>query len=377
MDVARDSNPMLQGGMNPVMRLGVIPGKAHPDIAYIRECQANAENSYIASDCYPGGAKDINHDIMPGDIILGRKCVRNSQVNNGEMNELGIASLAGTELPGGYSMQWLDDQFYFVGMAVTECRQSDPFGNPRAQDPDSGFATIKVGTVSVINNNVEKPFYAGDLVCWRCPRRNDEHQRAVAQGARMGTVASQIKPELYPFDYTDGTASIHAAVVNIAATKAQQGISDIPFQEFVSRDGRGIDTEFAGYNEAQETAAAMKYAIAGILQGALDSGVTLQKTIDEMLDSNNAAGQNNFADLIQKIFQHSFVMGQNTAGTKLYASSSLDDKKKKLREMTGQFFSNFSHGAWAHKTGNIIGRALAYSAPGDTLHVMLGHTITK
>ena len=130
-----DWNPMQQNLNNPVSRLGIVPGKAQPDWYLIRQGQANADDPTLAAECYPGGAKEINHDIMPGDLSFGRKCIRNHSQAAGEPNEVGVVSLAGIWHPETESHRSLEDGFYLQGVVVTECRVSDPMGNPGATDP--------------------------------------------------------------------------------------------------------------------------------------------------------------------------------------------------------------------------------------------------
>ena len=74
---------------------GAIPGKAFADQDFIDEAKNNANDPRIARHCYPGGATDQNHDIMPGDTSFGQKNVRVDETMAGEANEIGFVSVAG------------------------------------------------------------------------------------------------------------------------------------------------------------------------------------------------------------------------------------------------------------------------------------------
>jgi hypothetical protein len=75
----------------------------------------------------------------------------------GEPNELGIVSLAGIQTNNYTCWRSFEDQFYWQGFVATESRLTNPL-NSNTSDPDHGYATIRVGTVSTINNG-PKTFY--------------------------------------------------------------------------------------------------------------------------------------------------------------------------------------------------------------------------
>lgn len=273
-----DRNPMLQNLNNPVANLGVIPGKVQLDWAFIQECMANADDQHLRA-VYPGGNKDQNHDAMPGDMSFGLKCVRNAEVMQGEPNELGIVSVAGinTEL---YSCQRaMEDQFYFQGFVATECRVSDPMGNSATQDPDHGYATIRVGTVST-NNNGPYMVYPGQLLAWRFPASpltsfmtREEVETPFGNQvnllARGGTPSSQFRPEIVPFDPFEFSLYYDAAYAAMTEAKTNDtpGIRDIPFADFFKDDGISEARTMSGQ---QEEAGGHKYSKIGIVLAGLE-----------------------------------------------------------------------------------------------------------
>lgn len=266
-----DHNPMLQNLYNPVPNLGVISGKCRLDYHFIAECQANAEDPDIARYCYPGGANDINHDAMPGDSSFGIKCVRSIDVMEGEPNELGIVALAGINRSNYESHRTMEDQFYWQGFVATESRLTNAL-NSNTSDPDHGYATIRVGTVSTINNGPSS-FYPGQYVSWRFPKAGADGSLMDSQRngngqitnlrARGGTPNTQFRPELVPFDYTDFETQIASGVALAAVkkTNADPGIADVPFEEFFRTDGI-VDAHC--YAASQETAAGYKYGKLGV-----------------------------------------------------------------------------------------------------------------
>ena len=272
-----DRNPMLQNLNNPVPNLGVISGKCRLDYFFIAECQANAEGG--EAGCYPGGGNDINHDAMPGDSSFGLKCVRSVDVMEGEPNELGIVSLAGICRANYSCHRSMEDQFYWQGFVATESRLTNAL-NSNTSDPDHGYATIRVGTVSTINNG---PFtmYPGMFICWRFPKTDaagqlEDTQRSgdnqtINLRARGGTPSTQFRPELVPFDYTDFQTQIAGGVAVAAASKNETttpGICDVPFEQFFVLDGI---VDAPAYMPDQETAAGYKYGKLGISFAAIET----------------------------------------------------------------------------------------------------------
>ncbi len=146
-----DRNGMLQGLMNPVANVGVIPGKVIPDYQVIEEHTANADDPNVAPFCYPGGGKPTSHDIKLGYPLFGYKCVRNPEVQEGEPNEFAIASVAGLNTNLFTSHRAMESNFYFVGFSTGDQHVSDPMGDSTTSDPQ-GVGTIRVGTVSTYNN---------------------------------------------------------------------------------------------------------------------------------------------------------------------------------------------------------------------------------
>lgn len=406
----------MQNLNNPISRLGIIPGKAQPDWYQIRQGQANAEDPTLAGECYAGGSKEINHDIMPGDLSFGRKCVRNNAQAPGEPNEVGIVSLAGVWHPKTESHRSLEDQYYPQGVVVTECRVSDPMGNPGAQDPDSGYAMVKAGTISIINNGPHA-FYAGQLIAYRFPSLYKEgYAMEIRQRARGGTIPGQIKPEVVPFDYTDSTIQLQGAIMGVSLTQDMGGVSDMDFAEFFAPDGYNLE-DAPTYSAETESAAALKYGVASIVLGALEHlvgkgivALNFDKATSTKLEapsthvdldatqleplmqaastylgvfesrSKAAAKPTQLVELIEHIFKHEMLRDapSNRVGEvvgRLHKGDNDVNRYKKLRQSGGQFFSTFSHGAWNSKTGKVLGRALSYAATSDTLHGMFGHTI--
>lgn len=400
-----DWNPMMQNLNNPISRLGIIPGKAQPDWYMIRQGQANAEDSNLAAQCYPGGGKEINHDIMPAQLSFGRKCVRNNAQAPGEPNELGVTSLAGVFHPEEESHRSLEDQYYPQGVVVTECRVSDPMGNPGAADPDSGYALVKAGTISIVNNG-PREFYAGQLICWRFPPLYKEgYAMEMRQRARGGTVPGQITPEVVPFDYTDSTMQLQGAILGVGQPHAMGGVSDMDFAEFFGSDGFNLE-DAPTYSAETETAAALKFGTAAIVAGALE-WLAKQGVISVHLDGSGALSggtgvksdaqaeaasrsaatylgvfntdarkPSEFQTMLGYIFKHDIDLTtpKDLVG-RLHKDDTLDKRYGKLRQSGGQFLSTFSHGAWNSKAGKVLGRSLSYAATSDTLHTMLGHTI--
>lgn len=300
-----DRNPMLQNLMNPTPGMGIIPGKCMLDWTIVQEHMKNAEDPAIARSCYPGGAKDINHDVMFGDFSFGLKCVRNGEVMEGEPNELGIVSLAGLYTEAYHSHRSMEDQWYCNGLAMTECRVSNPLDSTTS-DPDHGYATARAGTVNT-NNNGPYMFYPGMLGCWRFPmsRMATYHNvpdfdstkdfEPINKLARGGTPNTQFKPEIVPFDYTDFATHISGGFATMRHPKTSsmgRGISDMLFRDFFKYSCiEGIPAVSCD----QEEASGYKYGKTGIVLAGVE--VLIQKGFlqftKEFADAIAAAKGNN------------------------------------------------------------------------------------
>jgi hypothetical protein len=410
-----DRNPMLQGLQNPVPGIGIIPGKVILDWDIISDHQANADDPSVAGECYPMGNKDINHDAMPGNMSIGMRELRNGEVMDGEPNERGIASVAGLRFADYDSQRSLQDNWYFQGIVATESRVSSD------QDPDHGYAIIRAGTVSIINNG-EEPFYPGQYACWQMPKAPFGQPGVlldpVNYRARYGTPKTKWMPEVVPFDPTDMSTHMAGAFANMKHSKVDRdpGSADIMLPDFFVRNGAH---SAKALNQLQEEAMAFRFGINGMILRALETlmrkghiqfgngnyteetaatevrefakdtlklwttnpaehGLQHEILADILMRNLNPGDPDRIAAERRFLETHGSTDGTtrtwNSMATNEMRSSS-DDMFRLLMVNLPEVFITGITSTWYSATNSIIGKPMNSAAPADTLHVMLGHFV--
>lgn len=385
-------NPMRQSLRTPIMSMGVIPGKVHLDWVHVEEAMRNAEDAVIAQDCYPGGSKDVNHDVMPGDLSIGWKDVRDPM---GGFNELGFVSLNGFYMGGDKTQRQAEDSVYPQGIVTTECRVSDPMGNSSAQDPDHGYALVKAGTAATLNNG-PKMIFPNNFVTMRFPPsrlnafmpiddKDNKWSSATNQRARMGTFSSQIRPELVPFDYTDFSIHYDSAHAAMKVTSNKNGISDISLATMLARR-QGSYADVPRFSAEQEEAIGHYWSLVNIIAAIVESG----KDKDDLKNMvNDALTSGAVNDNIVNIFERAFYTSINSVNadvkTKIEtrvtqlqgsgepANMATAERYKKLRALGSTLHSGHVMGNYYSKTSKIIGKSMNSAGPSETMDLLVGH----
>lgn len=377
-------NPMRQSMRTPIMSMGVIPGKVHLDWLHVREAMENAEDGSIANRCYPGGSKDVNHDVMPGDLSIGYKCARS---DTGGFNELGFVSLAGLHVGDYETHREMEDNFYAQGFVVTECRVSDPMHDPMSQDPDHGYAIVKAGTVPTTNNG-PFPLYPNQLVCMRFPPspllkapkldENDIEFGKINHRARQGTFQSQIRPELVPFEYTDFQIHYDSAYNLMNRSKTGGGISDLSFAD-TERLRKSYVGDSTKMTLEQEEAAGHYWGTVNLVLAALEvfsaSGTTMAAALAEVQTATTRADVH---PVIRRIFANAYqadIFGVSIADeAEINKISKPTDSNLLLRRHASAYHSGHIMGNFYSKCSKIVGRSMNYAGPSDTVDMLAQHT---
>jgi hypothetical protein len=363
-------NPMRQSMRAPVMGTGIIPGKVHLDWGHVQQCMANADDANLAKDCYPGGGKDVHHDVMPGDFSFGEKCVRDH--SNG-FNELGMVAVNGIYTGNFMTHREMESNYYPQGVAVTECRVSNPMDNPMAQDPDHGYAIVKAGTVPTINNG---PFtlYPNTFVMLRFPpsqlygnlnRVSEDIQFGSGNHrARLGTFPGQLRPELVPFDYTDFNIHYDSAYHLMGITQSKGGISDIKFED-VRRNRKAYVDDSSKYSAEQEEALGHFYGTLNLILAYQQVAAEGGKVADwEKFDADDTKA------FVRKVFLYAYQSSIQASGQPAINAAT---NAGKLRPLGATFHSGHVMGNYYDKCSKIVGKPLNASGPSETLDLMLGH----
>lgn len=380
------TNPMRQSMRTPAMQQGVIAKKAHLDWVHVEEAMRNGEDPMVGQNAYPGGSKDVHHDVMPGDIIIGFKNVR---ADSNGFNELGIAALNGMDMERYDSHRDAEDDTYFIGIATTEYRVSDPMGDSRAQDPESGFAMVGYGTATTVNNGPHA-LYPNQFVAYKYPQSKLNQQiRSETDDilfgkenhlARPGQFWGKIQPVLVPFDYTDFGLHYDDAFVRMGLPQSKGGIKDISFQEMmwkrVNRAGDG--SRVAGLQEETHGHfwSTVNLILAVCEANPNKTGETLRQEIASLMESPgaaNKAAQDAARTLVIDIFKRAYHTSINGASKSVQLPGGVSESYKKLRSLGSILHSGHVLGNWYSKASKVIGKVSELSLPGETANLVLGH----
>lgn len=414
-----DRNPMLQNMNNPVAGLGIIPGKALLDDELIDLRKANAKDPRAVQHCYPGGEDNLNHNAMQGDLVFGMRGTRDVESLDGEPNELATVSVAGLRWDAYNSQDEMERAHYFIGVSAGEERLEHPL-DANTPDARNGFATIRVGTVSVINNGTEN-FYPGDLVMYKFPDApfkpgaandlvggEDPRRPGINQRARYGEEPTKFRPEIVPFDPTDLSVQLGGMYSAIIANKNLNGISDAPFTDCLPTS-HGESGQRA-LSLIQDEALAYKFGIFGVFAGLLvhcmeegeikltnggagNSDVQVANFLERIgLFGAAATGLEGF---VGEALAHVFM--QNVGYEKEMRQKALSTLETNHNKTAYQIATTtpttpvemearlrlhaldiLTHGISSSvhaKRSKIIGRCMSASAPGDTTDILLGHTV--
>ena len=416
-----DHNPLSYDGRQPIANMGVVAGKVMLDKALVEERMANAQDPDTITSCIPGGAQPENHALLWGDPLFGMKCVRNGAAGEGEPNELVTSSLAGVNIYDYGSTDALEEDYYFAGFAVDNYYLADPNGGSIVPSPESGIATVRVGTQSTRNNGPYE-FYPGQRICFRAPKtmRANSHSGVVmedggmplAKRARSGEPNTRVRFELVPFDYTDFTTQVSGAYALIQTSHQDRnaGISDLPFSHFEQRDERTGLHVLSGRLEAAggrkfgdfgfalaviETLAengflTIDYADISIAEKvrrlAVDMGLwstdVSKQTIlldayrnayfqDLPMDSRVIAVRTNF------VSNHVTAIGSTVPQVMARdnrVANNTDIAFAKLRLQLSRFKDGALVADWNSKQSKVIATALNNAGPTQTLHCLAGHS---
>jgi hypothetical protein len=395
-----DRNPMRQALRQPIMGQGIIPGKAFLDLGLIQDRMQAADDPVVSASCIPGGNREINHDAMPGDLSFGLRMVRNPTAMFGASNEWGTTSVAGEDTSQYPSDEAWIQQFYFQGVCATESRISDPMNNANTPDPGHGYALVKAGTISIVNNGPQM-IYPGDLVCYRFPKRTGYTDLAdtINYRARAGEPSSKFRPHVERFDPSsstfNGSLQWELSRVLLQKTKEEGGIKGLEMEDFFKIVA--LSDVFA-LSSAQEQAAGCKYGSAaiafayietlmakGLLFTATDmadmlavTGTTAGKAVT---DSAAAAAKTSATTLATNLGVFDGSKSQDDLNECVFAAfdhkkvANKNDKYSVLRGSTKKFLHECITSGWYSRTSTIFARAMNTAAPSDTLHVMVNHTI--
>lgn len=371
-------NPMRQSIRTPIMSMGVIPGKVHLDWVHVEQAMRNAEDAHTAQECYPGGSKDVNHDVMPGDLSIGWKDVRDPM---GGFNELGFVSLNGFYMGGNKTQREAEDSVYPQGIVTTECRVSDPMGNSSAQDPDHGYALVKAGTAPTLNNG-PKMIFPNNFVAMRFPPsalntfmstsdNDNKWGNGTNQRARMGTFSSQIRPELVPFDYTDFSIHYDSAYAAMKRTSAKNGIQDISLESMLARR-QGSYADVPQFSAEQEEAIGHYWSLVNIIAAIVESEKTAEQLLTAVLTDSSTVNTD-VLNVFKLAFYSSINNGAEETKTLREKIFNTNPNYKKLRALGSTLHSGHVMGNYYSKTSKIIGKSMNGAGPSETMDLLLGH----
>jgi len=236
------------------------------DYDLVNAFKANDRNAATRGGCYEhGDAQDV-HGAMPQDTWLIPRTGRSgddSCESSGHMQR-GIVAVNGYYWAGHNSHDEMENSFAWGGINKTEQRITNPNDRNHSEATNQGSTSHVVGKETIPWRSY-RPCRAGDLVCWGLPMSPLHPSSSDQRGQLMyvpGTEPLQngvVYNTYRPRDLSCQLAAAHSA---ISMPKGANGIADMTYADTLPHMATvGSDRAWSG---TQESAAALKYGLAGV-----------------------------------------------------------------------------------------------------------------
>lgn len=389
-----------------------------------------AQRGQYQNACYPN-ADDINLGCVPGEMLIYHRALRNTS-RSGARSVAVYSSLNG-EWYGRYESpdSWKRDHA-FAGVCKTlyNLPGAPSTASARGSDytTDSGIAYLESGSISASRNTGPEPIHPGDLVILDLPPTNNTLSGTGSfflspnnpnGGMPLGKYVMVTRP-YHVEDQVGHLCTISALLRRSHTKEVEPGILGIPFTkayaEVKGRPGNSILSDssleavtcfhsvwgiwFALFEElVNSTNPKVTDALQAVLNAsdetakheALVKLFTLLKVTDsdsEAVSNNHAINafdyvlmQHNAMPSRRKAAMDKFkarnaeVLGKNTTSMRISVDPTSEWSMKQRYAFLTQsplekLYVSFAKSA-AHTDAWIVGRALAYAGPGDTLDLLV------
>lgn len=364
---------LTRGIHSPVATQAPISGKAFLDIYDIEQRKLGSKDMEYQASRYHG-AKDVNFQIYPHQVVVGRK--GSCHVGNyaGPKSEYGLTTAAGLNVSRTPEHTMRD--MYFMGVATSEV----PYGGDTMYSSDpigEAFSFLRSGTVTVrwYDREDGKP---GDLVCWTMPqlkdhghpgKPKDKEEFSYDNGfnplsRHMYGEAAFDNPVYYikKCDPTDYGYQLAASFWAFSKTKSEGGVSDLGLKDLLDPDN--------DLTSIQEEALSWFFGIQGLFAAAVgvsseESRNEFKQTVGELLNTKK------LKELMDRVFGMYTFHGDNPD----FKPQPDDDKEPLhygmnhcMKLLTGAVTS-----ATYAKSERAVGRLLNGVKQGDDADIMMQH----
>jgi len=366
---------MLSARYSPLISQAEITGKGQPDLWSFNQRRLNSGDSMTLKDSYPGGDRDENLAIMPGELVVGFRKQAAHNSFHGRSQEAGFTSAAGLYY-GDKSAEALMRDMYFMGVAKTEYQYGGDslFGT----DPmDHGFGFLRAGSMSV-NNNSNDDVCAGDILAWRLPptRNGDPGTQGMYAPSsidsglnprhsnnRTGTPYGKPLIQIERFDPSDFSFQLAGSYSLFDKPASQGGVSDLGLKDMFGDKRKQLSS-------LQEEALGWKCGLLMVVARARADGDNFIKDINLVDGKLSADGRS----ILDAVFLRNAPPGMNQAaiGNTNYSAlqpGNYDFYADHLFDM----LCGAVAGGWYAKTSRIVGKAMGNAKSGQTLDVMFSH----
>lgn len=414
-------NGFLQGLKNPMPNLSVIDVKIKPDNTTVKQFMANGRNAHNAATTVPGGTELINHDMLPGEIVISRKGAFDYDSDAGDPHQLGFVSLNGANYGDCCSQRQFDSMFRFCALAVAPYRYTSP-NDSGNYDQGPYFAGIRCGMGSTINTG-QDVINAGDIIGIRAPLTPlatgapDQFNGGsnINCTARLGTPHGKFGVELYPWCPYDSQIVLDGLLATFRESHAVGGISGkhirnlLPSALMNLKDERPLDcaqdetaafTTDAVFTGAMFLLALLRNGVVEVTNGApkderesaqdVENVLRQLQFFDAQTDNadkrilmefigdlliNHVPACDPDYEAIMNRFQEGTGESFSNVATSSIAEADINDVKKlfaRLRASGKDPLVQSVHGTMNYKLSKRIGTALNSSVPGEQQDMALG-----
>jgi len=294
----KQRNDFFLGITSPLTTQGEVTVNVQVDAREVVQRRNNMSHDISRVRSYPGGDKEENLYILPGEAVFGWVDCQGRNRVPGNPSQIGFTTMNGIKYGRFTTDEELAGRIRFIGIAKAAYKFDDP------QQLKHGFACLAVGSTTTFNTGITD-IQAGDIIEWNVVPRPVAQMgtgRAVmpdgqygddGPGSRQGhpsygTPHGKLRFRLNASRFNDLTPSLNHAVSCMLRTSAQGGISDRPLEHLFVEGSLGP--------EIKKMTPSQEYAMSLLM-----SDVVTAMRVVELLQTPGGAPVANYREIAGRI----------------------------------------------------------------------------